>query len=632
MDTNAIDQALTVLGKKRVLLQIHDSSFPGSPGEDVGRGTPYDAAGIDLARFARSLGFTGLQLGPQGQTTRDNPSPYDSTAFSRNVLSLSFAALRRDETWSALVDDDLLDSAWAAAAGASGDRTRHRQAFDAQLTLCDRAFERFREARSRGAIGARELDRFAERNRFWLEPDALYEALAREYGTADWRRWTGPHAEVDRSLYCAPRSMRTAAGARRAELTRRYHDDLERYALLQYLVHRQHQRFHRSANEAGLALYADLQVGLALQDRWRLHPLFLDDYLLGAPPSRTNAEGQPWGYPVLDPDLYESETPSGTGLGYLASRTRKLFSEFDGVRLDHPQGLVCPWVYRSDSADPFHAVQDGARLFSSPALDDHPDLARYAITRTVQLAESDRVARYADGWVVDLDPQQVDQYATLIGVIMDEARSRGLDPRSIACETLSTQPYPLKRVMEKFGLGRFRVTQKMNVDDPSDVYRTDNAVEPDWIMMGNHDTRPIWARVAEWEANDQIRDRTAYLAHRLAPKGESDELRGRIAGNRGMMVHAFFADLLVSRAENAIVFFPDLFGMKETYNAPGTVGPENWSLRVPQDYAVRYAHDAAHLEALNIPFACELAIKSPLSGTVPRELTGRLEKLARVSP
>lgn len=631
MGTNAIEQALAILGKKRVLLQIHDPSFPGLPDEDVGRGTPYGTAGAEFARFAKSIGFTGLQLGPQGRTTRGNPSPYDSTAFSRNFLSLSFAALRGDPAWGGLVDDDLLDSALTAAAGAPADRTQHQQAYDAQLALCNRAYDRYREARSRGSIDTSELDRFAEENRFWLEPDAMYEALSREYGTADWRAWSGPNAEVDRALYCPPGPAREAASARRAELTKRYAEDLERYALIQYLVHRQHQQFHRQANGLGLSLYADLQVGLALRDRWRLHPLFLGGYLLGAPPSRTNAEGQPWGYPVLDPDLYTGETPAGSGVGYLASRARKLFAEFDGVRLDHPQGLVCPWVYRADDPDPFHAVQNGGRLFSSPALSDHPDLARYAIARADQLASPEEVARYADEWVQELDPDQVDRYATTLSVIMDEARSRGLDPRSIACETLSTQPYPLKRVMEKFGLGRFRVTQKMDVTDPGDVYRTDNAVEADWVMMGNHDTRPIWARVAEWEAQDAIRDRASYLAHRLAPKGETDALRARIAGDRGTMVHAYFADLLVSDAQNVIVFFADLFGTEETYNAPGTVGPENWSLRVPPDYRERYRRDAGELRALNIAYACSLAMKSPLAAPGPRELGQHLERIARRS-
>ncbi|MFW5716991.1 MAG: 4-alpha-glucanotransferase [Spirochaetota bacterium] len=614
--SSEIDGALQALGKKRVLLQIHDPSFPGSPEEDVGRGTPYGRAGFELARFARSLGFTGIQLGPQGQTSRDNPSPYDSTAFSRSFLSISFASLRDDPELGALVDDREVRAALARASRAPSGRTQYQLAFDSQRALAHTAYDRFRTERAAGLIRTDDFVAFTERHRSWLEPDAVFDALSREHGTTDWRQWAGSTANVDRVLYCPPPELAEAAASRLSDLRDRNHDELERYALVQYIAHRQHQRFHAHAGRLGLALYADLQVGLALRDRWRLQPLFLPGYLLGAPPSRTNREGQPWGYPILNPRTYFEETTIGSGTAYLRSRAEKLFTEFDGVRIDHPQGLVCPWLYRTDDDDPFHAVQNGARLFSSPNLSDHPALADYAIARAEQLADEREVARYTDGWVRELDSDQVDRYATLLSVIMDAAQHHDLDLRAIACETLSTQPYPLKRVMEKFGLGRFRVTQKMNVTDPQDVYRTDNAVAADWVMMGNHDTRPIWARVAEWREQDALGDRANYLARRLVPEDHVDAYRRQLRADDGKLVHAYFADALLSNAENVAVFFADLLGSTETYNAPGTVGPENWNLRIPHDYQERYRRDARELRALNIEYACSLALRSPLARAV----------------
>ena len=61
---------------------------------------------------------------------------------------------------------------------------------------------------------------------------------------------------------------------------------------------------------------------------------------------------------------------------------------------------------------------------------------------------------------------------------------------------LSTWPFPLRAVMNRYGLGRFCVTQKGDLTRADDVYRSENATDRDWIMVGNHDTRPIW-RVAE---------------------------------------------------------------------------------------------------------------------------------------
>lgn len=89
----AITEAMRLLDKTDFLLAVHDASFPGVAGEDTGRSGPYGAGGQALASFARHLGFTGLQLGPQGQTSSSNSSPYDGTLFSRNVLSLDLKTL-----------------------------------------------------------------------------------------------------------------------------------------------------------------------------------------------------------------------------------------------------------------------------------------------------------------------------------------------------------------------------------------------------------------------------------------------------------------------------------------------------------------------------------------------------------
>lgn len=634
-----VDEALALLGTERLMLQIHDSSFPGTTDEDVGRGTPNGPAGRAFLEFARSLGFMGIQLGPQGQTSRDNPSPYDSTAFSRSALSISFAALRDDPDWSGLVDERLLDEARdavrsgdaiddSASGRPTGARTSYRQAFDAQVRLCNAAWQRYRSKRDAGRISTSEVDAFRAYHAWWLEPDAMYEVLSTEHGTTDWRGWdTASH--VDRRLFCPGSGEHDASASRLAELRVRHADAIGRYGLIQFLAHRQHDDVHAAARRIGLSLYADLQVGLELRDRWRLQPLFLQGYLLGAPPSRTNREGQPWGYPVLDPELYFRNTIIGSGIDYVRSRALKLFDEFDGIRIDHPQGLVCPWVYAVADPDSFHAVQTGARLFSSPELDDHPSLARYAIARPDQLADPALVERYADGWVLELTSDQVDRYATVVSAIVGAGADHGHDPRAIACETLSTQPYPLKRVMEKFGLGRFRVTQKMDVTNPEDVYRTDNARPDDWVMMGNHDTRSIWDRAAEWRGTGGTADRAAYLARRLAPAGAHEAYERRLREREGELVHAYFADLLASDAKNALVFFADLFGLHETYNAPGTVGPENWSLRVPSNYAERYTADAAGLRALNLPYACALALRSPLTPRAPDGLLRALDTEAR---
>ena len=59
-----------------------------------------------------------------------------------------------------------------------------------------------------------------------------------------------------------------------------------------------------------------------------------------------------------------------------------------------------------------------------------------------------------------------------------------------------------------------------------------------------------------------------------------------------------------------MVFFTDLLGLREVYNRPGTVSPENWSLRVPADFAAAYRAAAAKGAALDLPAALATAMRA----------------------
>jgi len=87
--------ARVALGIDDLVLAIHDASFPSDPGEDVGRGTPYSRGARRLVAFADALGFTGLQLGPQGVTA---PSTRAIRSRSRWMRSRGTQSGRRSQT------------------------------------------------------------------------------------------------------------------------------------------------------------------------------------------------------------------------------------------------------------------------------------------------------------------------------------------------------------------------------------------------------------------------------------------------------------------------------------------------------------------------------------------------------
>lgn len=606
-----IKEALEILGIRNLLLGLHDPAFPSLPEEDIGRGSPYSHGAGQFLRFVRDLGFDGIQLGPQGITTPVNPSPYDGTLFSRNPLSLAPLGLSGGH-WK-IFDPEKL-------ARITGQRphpaTRVHRAFTARALeyLLAEVHRWYREKTPpRGADLFSSFVEFRRWNADWLERDALYEILRQVYGGRNWKEWGEDHqARIDRGLFAPPAGLEKEAQERLARLRALHGPQIEEYCFIQYLLHEQHREFRERCRLLGLKLFGDCQIGLSGRDAWYAQSFLLPGYLLGAPPSRTNPTGQPWNYPLLDPRQYYPAGPEprpGAAIRFFRARIDKLFAEFDGLRIDHPHGLICPWVYRAGQPDPVEAVQAGARLFASPELADHPELARYAIVRPDQL--NPRTTRYADDWVVSLEPAQIRRYGELFEVIMESARANCRGVCEIACEILSTQPYPIRKVMELHGLGRFRVTQKADLNDAGDVYRSENARPEDWLMLGNHDTPSIWQAAEKWIRSGVSDQQAAYLAGRLRiPEAERAEWTARTAADAGALAQARFADLFIGPAANIMVFFTDLLGIDRPYNQPGTISDENWALRIAPDFQDQYTVRSAAGRALNLPGALAMALRA----------------------
>jgi len=584
-----VREALRALGVRRLLLSVHDLAFPGDPRDDIGRGAPLSRGGRAFLRFAAELGFHGLQLGPQGETAPHDPSPYDATLFSRNTLSIAVTPLVEQ----GLLTEEELGAVVGLRPADALSRAAHADAHESARRLLAAAWLR---ARGDRAVQER-VRRFTERNRAWLERAELYAVLEALHGEPDWRRWPEP----DRSLF-----SREFAGAHGQELRAQGANEIAFYRFGQLLAHEQHEAFRTEAHQLGLLLFGDLQIGISHRDLWSHRALLLDTLRMGAPPSRTTPEGQPWGYGVLDPRLYGTRSAAGPAIAFVAGRVGKVLDEFDGLRVDHPHGWIDPWVYAADAADPLVAVKGGARLFSSP---ERVDLAQWAIARQEQIDASE--LPYADGRVRVLSPAQVEQYAMLFDALVDMAAARGRGTDEIIAEVLSTQPYPVRRVLERHGLGRFRVTQKSVLSDPRDVYRAENARPQDWIMVGTHDTESIWRVAERWAASGMSEQRAAYLASRLVPDvGTRPRWIAQMAASPQALARAQLADLFVGPARNVMVFFTDLLGLREVYNRPGTVSPENWSLRVPPDFAAAYRGAAAKGAALDLPAALATAMRA----------------------
>jgi 4-alpha-glucanotransferase len=625
----SVREALDRLAVRNLVLGIQDSSLPNAEEEDTGRGAPDSEAALNLLRFVRDLGFNGIQLGPQGETRERSASPYEGTVFSRSTLSISLARLvAGDDPWSGLLEPDALTRVVARRPAGGDRRVPYDFVYREHRCLLREAFAAFESQDAREV--RRAFQNFKQRHAEWLERDALHHALCREYGGTTSETWGAAGAALDSRIWNPAPGEAAARGARLEELRSRHASEMECYRFAQFLAHDQHRSFQEKVRRLGLRLYGDLQVGLSRQDAWSYGALFLPGYVMGAPPSRSNPAGQAWHYPVLDPAQYGELANPGPAMRLVQARIDKMFAEYDAVRIDHPHGLVCPWVYRAEEEEPVRATMRGARLFSSPDLPDHSELARFAIVRCEQLNPDPETPRHADDWVVELEPEQVDRYALLFDAVVASAHRCGRGTSDLVCEVLSTMPYPLRRVLERHGVGRFRVTQKADVRNPDDVYRSENAAPEDWLMAGNHDTEPLWLRLDGWVKSGEIRERAAYLAERLVPEPrDRARFTDELVRDPGLFAQAQFADLFAAPARNVMIFFTDLFGIAEVYNRPGVISDDNWCLRLSREYRREYLERLSRRRALNLPRALLLALRARERSGGDAELLRRLEEQAQ---
>ncbi|HEX4998151.1 MAG TPA: 4-alpha-glucanotransferase [Terriglobia bacterium] len=596
MTGTEIQHGLARLGVDRFVLGIHASMFPSAGDWDTGFGAPLSPAGDRVLDFAAELGFNALQLGPSGIVSLVNLSPYDGTLFARNPWILGLEELGTPEFGALLegADPGILPGRHPGE-DHSVSPVRAARGVERALEYAYRRFVELRHVRPEDPFVA-GLNVFRRQAADWLELNACFEALVSRVG-GDSRHLRGALGD-----WFEP----GPAGARRRHALRSSLGvEMEFSELTQYLAHTQHDEFRRRARARGLGVWGDMQVGISHRDHLQRPGAFAERWLLGAPPSRTNPDGQPWGYPLLDPSQWPD--PESPARRLFAMRARKLLAEYDGLRIDHPHGLVCPWIYPALDPDPAAAVRRGARARESPDLPD-PDLQAWAIPRLSDL--NPRAAnRYADNWVVSIDDDQETRFAALFDALMELSRQDGADGQGIAAEVLSTCPYPLERTLRRHGLGRFRVTQKVNVDDPHDVYRTDRVEPNDWVMLGTHDTPPVFALADRWVADGSMPRRAAYLADRLiADPLERSQATEYMASSPSALLTAMLADLFVSGARHVYVFVGDLFGETTPFNRAGIVHPDNWRLRLPPDFERAYSERIRDGRALDIAAAIRLAL------------------------
>lgn len=615
-------KALKELGKKNFALIVHGNSFPAISGKNTGFGTQNSEAGKNLMDFASGV-FNAIQLGPQGKTKACDSSPYTGTIFSINPLFIDLEQLTTKE-WGNILSEQTYKKICDENPNKDINKTAYSYIVKAQEEALQEAYVNFKQWNDKKLN--KEFEKFKSENDFWLSKDALYEALVIENNNDYWPLWDN---KTDRNLF-NPKTEeeKKASFLREKELRLKYADEINYYAFCQFVAAKQNEQTKKYALKHDLKLIADRQVAFSDRDTWAYQSLFLEGWMLGCPPDYFSKDGQAWGFPVVDPKKMFNEDGSLGEAGELLKRLyKKMFKENPGgVRIDHIVGLIDPWVYKAGKKP--MPEQGAGRLYSSP---EHPELSQYAIATMDDLnldIGSDKEKR-----VKQLSKEQIKKYGAMIEkIVIAAAKEEGLNKDAIVCEDLGTLTFPVESVMKEYDLQGMRLTQFVKHEMPEHPYRCCNIVERSWAMVGTHDNEPI----SMW-ADSMINTHEGYLnvvnlvddMYSELQGKDRDDLIVKLTTDAKALMNVKLAEIFASKAANVQVFFTDFFGIKATYNTPGTSGDKNWSLRVPDNFEEVYCSNCKDGLALNLPLILKMAIEARGSKFAKKQdkLLKELEKL-----
>ena len=615
-------KALKELGKKNFALIVHGNSFPAISGKNTGFGTQNSEAGKNLMDFASGV-FNAIQLGPQGKTKACDSSPYTGTIFSINPLFIDLEQLTTKE-WGNILSEQTYKKICDENPNKDINKTAYSYIVKAQEEALQEAYVNFKQWNDKKLN--KEFEKFKSENDFWLSKDALYEALVIENNNDYWPLWDN---KTDRNLF-NPKTEeeKKASFLREKELRLKYADEINYYAFCQFVAAKQNEQTKKYALKHDLKLIADRQVAFSDRDTWAYQSLFLEGWMLGCPPDYFSKDGQAWGFPVVDPKKMFNEDGSLGEAGELLKRLyKKMFKENPGgVRIDHIVGLIDPWVYKAGKKP--MPEQGAGRLYSSP---EHPELSQYAIATMDDLnleIGSDKEKR-----VKQLSKEQIKKYGAMIEkIVIAAAKEEGLNKDAIVCEDLGTLTFPVESVMKEYDLQGMRLTQFVKHEMPEHPYRCCNIVERSWAMVGTHDNEPI----SMW-ADSMINTHEGYLnvvnlvddMYSELQGKDRDDLIVKLTTDAKALMNVKLAEIFASKAANVQVFFTDFFGIKATYNTPGTSGHKNWSLRVPDNFEEVYCSNCKDGLALNLPLILKMAIEARGSKFAKKQdkLLKELEKL-----
>lgn len=268
---------------------------------------------IDQLELAGQKYWQVLPVGP----TSYGDSPYQSfSTFAGNPYYIDLDMLVEEGL---IEKEDVEMTNW----GELCSDVDYEKMYENRYRILKKAFYRC------GKMEKKRIQKFCEKNEFWLTDYCLFMACKDYFGGIAWLSW-----EED------IRIRKEEAVSYYSQLLK---EKMEFWQFVQYKFDQQWNRLKRYANEKGILIIGDIPIYVALDsaDIWantsqyqldkNLHPMDV----AGCPPDAFSDYGQKWGNP-----LYDWEAMQADDFSWWKKRMEMAHTRYDIIRIDHFIGIV----------------------------------------------------------------------------------------------------------------------------------------------------------------------------------------------------------------------------------------------------------------------------------------------------
>jgi len=512
---------------------------------------------------AHGIGF--LQLLPLNETGGDD-SPYNAiSSVALEPLYLSFEP--KEIPGLEAADVEAARSSLGESLAAS--KVNYASVRKAKRRLLEQAWQRFQ-----AGPGDVAFYRFRREQAAWLGNYCIYRWLMDQAGGSEaWDWW--------------PEGWRTVEGAlahlenERAKNPAAVSDRLEFYAWVQWLCFRQWKAVRDHADNKGVKLMGDIPIGVS---RYSTDVFFQrEDFDLdncgGAPPELVFKHdlfiqkwGQNWGIP-----LYRWDRMQAVGFPWWRQRISKLTDIFHIFRIDHVLGFY--------------------RIYSFPW---QPQRNGEFLGLTEEEAE-ELTGGLLPGWSPRPDDTAAHKAANLAeGDIRLRMAVQAAGSSAVVGEDLGSVPDYVRPHLASLDIAGFRIPH-WDFDEKGHVIPPEELPECSFATYSTHDHDSIpamWANyhriVADPDADPDEQEQAAEYLRLMAEFAGIKESQPYGPEVKAALIEA----LLSSRSRYTAVMITDLCDLTDRINSPGTVGPHNWSFRLPAEMEAVALRELAKLQPL----------------------------------